>query len=398
MTAERAQFRPVHLHSAAVAPLARDMLAVFRERYVDVVVRIASLVLLLRRSRHIHLYGKMYGASDSSRTRSWPPSSSPNAGGRRVHGVIRDDGVDGARAFSSWSPRSSSAAGAPSHMLDFALFDPARFSWEAHPERNHRHLPPMWARREKTGSFADADLEFMTKVLQNSGTGEATAWPPGSSRCRKKGRSGQGDNGGDACRRPKRSSAAAWRSSSSRRASSQGRSISWSSTARSSRRRHPLRDGVQPLGMRSTLRTYNLSGKGCPLASFGRPRRPSSLHPTRTRSRSLSRRSSSRRASTTATRRSMLLQNTLFRSGGAAVALTNKASLIGKAKYRLRHARCDAVHRRRVVQRRLSVRGRVRCSGVRLSKEIVGCGQCDEDQLGRWCYQYPNRRESCGAS
>lgn len=38
--------------------------------------------------------------------------------------------------------------------------------------------------------------------------------------------------------------------------------------------------------------------------------------------------------------RAMLLQNTLFRCGGAAIALTNKKMLIPRAKYRLRHLVC----------------------------------------------------------
>ena len=67
----------------------------------------------------------------------------------------------------------------------------------------------------------------------------------------------------------------------------------------------------------------------------------------------------------------MLLQNTLFRSGGAAIALTNKASLIGKAKYRLRHlvrTQCTDDESYNAVFQCEDEGG---CSGVRLSKEIV---------------------------
>ena len=67
----------------------------------------------------------------------------------------------------------------------------------------------------------------------------------------------------------------------------------------------------------------------------------------------------------------MLLQNTLFRCGGAAICLTNKSSLVGRAKYRLRHlvrTQCADDESYRAVYEQEDAAGN---SGVALSKEIV---------------------------
>merc|ERR1719487_1828446 len=67
----------------------------------------------------------------------------------------------------------------------------------------------------------------------------------------------------------------------------------------------------------------------------------------------------------------MLLQNTLFRCGGAAVMLTNKASRIGQARYRLRHlvrTQCADEDSYKAVYEQEDAEGN---KGVALSKEIV---------------------------
>ena len=124
-------------------------------------------------------------------------------------------------------------------------------------------------------------------------------------------------------------------------------------------------------GMRSNMRTYNLSGQGCSasllsvdLASELLASNPNSIAvvvSTELITQSLYH----------GHEKGMLLQNTLFRSGGAAIALTNKASLIGKAKYRLRHlvrTQCTDDESYNAVFQCEDESG---CSGVRLSKEIV---------------------------
>ena len=89
--------------------------------------------------------------------------------------------------------------------------------------------------------------------------------------------------------------------------------------------------------MRSNCRTYNLSGQGCSasllsvdLASELLQNNPNSIAVV-----------VSTEIVTPALyhghEKGMLLQNTLFRCGGAAILLTNQIRLLSKAKYRLRH-------------------------------------------------------------
>ena len=42
-------------------------------------------------------------------------------------------------------------------------------------------------RNAGAGLFEEADVAFMSRLLEKSGTGEATAWPPGILRCRRRG-------------------------------------------------------------------------------------------------------------------------------------------------------------------------------------------------------------------
>merc|ERR550537_1750919 len=89
--------------------------------------------------------------------------------------------------------------------------------------------------------------------------------------------------------------------------------------------------------MRSSTRTYNLSGQGCSaslisidLASELLQNNPNSIAvvvSTELITQSMYH----------GHEKSMLLQNTLFRCGGAAIALTNKNALLGRCKYRLKH-------------------------------------------------------------
>lgn len=66
------------------------------------------------------------------------------------------------------------------YLLDFTLFDPPD-EWRTSREGILQMLRNLG---KVHSSFGEAELEFMSKVLNNSGTGEATAWPPGIVRCR----------------------------------------------------------------------------------------------------------------------------------------------------------------------------------------------------------------------
>jgi len=123
--------------------------------------------------------------------------------------------------------------------------------------------------------------------------------------------------------------------------------------------------------MRSNLRTYNLSGMGCSasllsvdLASELLRSNPNSIAvvvSTELISQALYH----------GHNKGMLLQNTLFRCGGAAVMLTNKASRIHQARYRLRHlvrTQCADDNSYSAVYEKEDDHGNM---GIALSKEIV---------------------------
>lgn len=60
-------------------------------------------------------------------------------------------------------------------LLDFATFE-APESWKVTPEQTIDLM-----RRQKC--FSEESVQFMERMLNQSGVGPATAWPPGINRC-----------------------------------------------------------------------------------------------------------------------------------------------------------------------------------------------------------------------
>lgn len=65
----------------------------------------------------------------------------------------------------------------PVYLIDFATFKPPQ-EWKVTPEDTLELM-------KKTGSFTEESLQFMERMLKQSGVGPATAWPPGMVRCLK---------------------------------------------------------------------------------------------------------------------------------------------------------------------------------------------------------------------
>jgi len=63
----------------------------------------------------------------------------------------------------------------PVYLLDFSTFEPPA-SWKLTPEQIIDIM-----RRQKC--FHDESIEFMSKLLERSGCGPSTAWPPGIVQC-----------------------------------------------------------------------------------------------------------------------------------------------------------------------------------------------------------------------
>ncbi|CAM9310874.1 unnamed protein product [Discosporangium mesarthrocarpum] len=62
-------------------------------------------------------------------------------------------------------------------MIDFSCFEPPS-DWKV----THEQLIEIMRRQ---GCFTPESIQFMGKILSKSGTGQATAWPPGIIQCLK---------------------------------------------------------------------------------------------------------------------------------------------------------------------------------------------------------------------
>lgn len=253
------------------------------------------------------------------------------------------------------------------YLLDFTLFEPPE-EWKVSQEE----LISLVRRiGHAKCSFNEEDLAFMEKVLSNSGTGDKTAWPPGIVRCLDPALS---QDESLACARHEAETIVCGALESLFRSTSiQPKEVDFliincslfsptpSLCAMASNR----------FRFRSNCRTFNLSGQGCSasllsvdLAAELLQNNPNSIAvvvSTELITQSLYH----------GHERSMLLQNTLFRCGGAAIALTNKKRLIGRAKYRLRHLVRTQITDDESYSAVFQCEDETGLAGVRLSKSIV---------------------------
>jgi 3-ketoacyl-CoA synthase len=63
----------------------------------------------------------------------------------------------------------------PVYLIDFAVFEPPE-DWKL----NHDQLMDIMG---KQGCFTEDSLNFLSRMLMQSGVGPATAWPPGITKC-----------------------------------------------------------------------------------------------------------------------------------------------------------------------------------------------------------------------
>lgn len=150
----------------------RDILSVLRSRYMDIVFRVASLIFV------------SYVALSVQRT-----ASTQGGVGTRTVEVLEMRMMDFcslaagelgwlfpllAVVFLSFVLRRKKTV----YLLDFALFDPPP-AWKK-SKQDLTDLMAKHAEHEPNSHLADPEKqEFLSKVLANSGTGDATAWPPG---------------------------------------------------------------------------------------------------------------------------------------------------------------------------------------------------------------------------
>ena len=260
----------------------------------------------------------------------------------------------------------------PVYLVAFSTFK-APDSWKL----SHNQIMEIM-RRQKC--FTEESLAFLHKILERSGTGQATAWPPGITRCLE-----SEDTPSD------RSMAASRAESEAvifdvveqalRKANVKPREIDFLIINCSLFSPTPSLCAMvlSHFKMRSDVSTYNLSGMGCSasLISIDLAQR---LLTSRPNSKALV-------VSTEiltpnfyhGNERGFLIQNTLFRCGGAAMVLSNSRSDGRRALYKLLHT--VRVQGTNEAAYECVYQGEDKSGecGVRLSKDIVKvAGKCME--------------------
>lgn len=262
----------------------------------------------------------------------------------------------------------------PVYLLSFSTFK-APEDWKC----THEQILQMM---KLQNCFTDDSIAFMDRLLQRSGTGQATAWPPSITRCLK------GEK--------------TTRSTSASRQEAEIILFDVVEKALKKAKVHPKEIDIlvincslfsptpslcamvmSKFGMRSDVMTYNLSGMGC----------GASLISVDLARNLLQRRSFGGKALVVSTEiitpnlyhgneRGFLVQNILFRCGGAAIVLSNKWMDGAKAWYKLLHTvrvqgASDEAYKA-VFEDEDGEGNR----GVKLSKEIVKvAGKCMEKNL-----------------
>ena len=252
------------------------------------------------------------------------------------------------------------------YLVDFSTFEPPE-SWKISHPQLLTILRNVAAQRKSAGlsSNTEADIEFQAKVLENSGTGQATAWPPAIVRCLDASKCGTITK--EDTRDEAETIICQCLESLFQRTGVQPKEVDFliincsllahalSAPSRATSFASDLRLDVQPPARASaSLLSVDLASE----LLRANPNSIAVVVSTELISQSLY-----------GHEKGMLLQNTLFR-GGAAVMLTNKASR-GQARYQLRHlVRTQTTDDKsyRAVYEQEDAEGNC---GVALSKEIV---------------------------
>lgn len=264
----------------------------------------------------------------------------------------------------------------PVYLLSFATFK-APQSWKV----THDELMEIM-RRQKC--FTDESLEFLSKILQRSGTGQATAWPPGIVQCLE---NKPTDRSIEASRAEAEAIIFDVVEKALKRANVKPREIDYLIINCSLFSPTPSLCAMvlSKFDMRSNVATYNLSGMGCSASLI-------SIDLAEQLLRSSHRNSKALVVSTEiltpnfyhGNERGFLIQNTLFRCGGAAMVLSNSWFDGKRALYKLLHTvrvqgTGEAAYQ--CVYEGEDSNGE---RGVRLSKDIVKvAGKCMEKNFTR---------------
>lgn len=232
--------------------------------------------------------------------------------------------------LSAWIVRMDS----PVYLLSFATFKPPE-SWKL----SHDDIIETMRRQD---CFTEDSLEFLRRILERSGTGQATAWPPGIVRCLEESESGKplkADRSIEASRKEAETIIFDVVEQALKKANVAPRDIDVLVINCSLFSPTPSLCAmvVNHFGMRADTTTYNLSGMGCSasLISIDLAKQILGRHKYG-------------KALVVSTEiltpnfyhgndRGFLIQNTLFRCGGAAMVLSNNWWDGRRAWYKLLH-------------------------------------------------------------
>ena len=261
------------------------------------------------------------------------------------------------------------------YMLSFSTFK-APDSWKV----SHEEIIQMMKNQK---SFTEDSIKFMARLLERSGTGQSTAWPPGIVQCL---RGKETDKSIEASRKEAETVIFDIVESAMKKAKLHPKDIDILVINCSLFSPTPSLCAmvISKFGMRQDIQSFNLSGMGCGASLISVGLAKDLLQRRRFRG---------GKALVVSTEvitpnlyqgneRGFLLQNTLFRCGGAAIVLSNSWSDGRRAWYKLLHTvrvqsnSEEAYHCVYEAQDKDSERG------VRLSKEIVKvAGKCMEKNM-----------------
>ncbi|KAL3811160.1 hypothetical protein ACHAXA_001375 [Cyclostephanos tholiformis] len=260
----------------------------------------------------------------------------------------------------------------PTYMLSFSTFK-APDSWKV----SHAEIMQMM---KNQNCFTDESLEFMSRLLERSGTGQSTAWPPGIVQCLK---GKETDRSIEASRKEAETVIFDIVESALRKARLHPRDVDVLVINCSLFSPTPSLCAmvISKFGMRQDIQSFNLSGMGCGASLISVGLAKDLLQRRRFRG---------GKALVVSTEiitpnlyrgneRGFLLQNTLFRCGGAAIVLSNSWSDGRRAWYKLLHTVRVQSNSEEAYNCVYEAQDSDQNRGVRLSKEIVKvAGKCME--------------------
>jgi len=251
----------------------------------------------------------------------------------------------------------------PVYLVDFAVHEPPN-SWKL----THEELTVVMA---KQNCFTEESLSFLKRILAKSGTGSSTAWPPGILRSLHSGL--RGDTSVDAARKESETviQDVVWKVLDQTKTLPKDVDILIVNCSLFSPTPSLCAMIMTHFEMRSDVMSYNLSGMGCSASLIAVEMAQSILRSYPNKTALVVSTENLTQNLYHGNERSMLLQNTLFRVGGAAVVLSNKWMDGLRAKYKLLHVVRTHGVSKEAYEAVYECQDPISERGVRLSKEIV---------------------------